>query len=165
MMVSPSTTRTTRATARDDEGDAPPAARSALLPNAPTATATASRITTRRKLIMGNVGARSDTSPPWGGKIRSMSSLQAPPGLQPSASYSFTMRIELRQLPGAFAQVAGAIGQQGAILGAIDLVRVDGKGVTRDVTVACADGGHAERVVAAVRALDGVKVVSVSDRT
>jgi malate dehydrogenase (oxaloacetate-decarboxylating) len=94
-----------------------------------------------------------------------MSSLQAPPGLQPSASYSFTMRIELRQLPGAFAQVAGAIGQQGAILGAIDLVRVDGRGVIRDVTVACTDGGHAERVVAAVRALEGVKVVSVSDRT
>ena len=52
-----------------------------------------------------------------------MSSLQAPPGLQPSASYSFTMRIELRQLPGAFAQVAAAIGQQGAILGAIERCR------------------------------------------
>ena len=33
------------------------------------------------------------------------------------------------------------------------------------MTVACADGGHAERVVTAVRALDGVKVVNVSDRT
>ena len=39
-----------------------------------------------------------------------MSSLQAPAGLQPSASYSFTMRIELRQSPGAFAAVANAIG-------------------------------------------------------
>src|SRR4051812_8557534 len=94
-----------------------------------------------------------------------MSSLQAPPGLQPSASYSFTMRIELRQLPGAFAQVAGAIGAEGAILGAIDLVRVDGRGVTRDVTVACIDAAHGERVVNAVRALEGVRVVSVSDRT
>ena len=94
-----------------------------------------------------------------------MSSLQAPPGLQPSASYSFTMRIELRQLPGAFAQVAAAIGQEGAILGAIDLVRVDGRGVTRDVTVACVDAAHGERVVNAVKALDGVRVVSVSDRT
>src|SRR4051794_29679783 len=94
-----------------------------------------------------------------------MSSLQAPPGLQPSASYSFTMRIELRQLPGAFAQVAAAIGQEGAILGAIDLVRVDGRGVTRDVTVACIDAAHGERVVTAVRALEGVKVTSVSDRT
>src|SRR3954470_5107962 len=94
-----------------------------------------------------------------------MSSLQAPAGLQPSASYSFTMRIELRQLPGAFAAVASAIGNEGAILGAIDLVRVDGKGVVRDVTVACVDAAHGERVVNAVKALDGVNVVSVSDRT
>jgi malate dehydrogenase (oxaloacetate-decarboxylating) len=94
-----------------------------------------------------------------------MSSLQAPSGLQPSASYSFTMRIELRQLPGAFAQVAGAIGTEGAILGAIDLVRVDKGGVIRDVTIACIDAAHGERVVNAVRALEGVKVVNVSDRT
>jgi malate dehydrogenase (oxaloacetate-decarboxylating) len=94
-----------------------------------------------------------------------MSSLQAPPGLQPSASYSFTMRIELPQRPGSFALVAGAIGAEGAILGAIDLVRVDGRGVTRDVTIACTDAAHAERVVNAVRALDGVRVSSVSDRT
>jgi malate dehydrogenase (oxaloacetate-decarboxylating) len=94
-----------------------------------------------------------------------MSSLQAPAGLQPSASYSFTMRIELRQLPGAFAAVANAIGHEGAILGAIDLVRVDQRGVTRDVTIACVDAAHGERVVNAVRALDGVNVSSVSDRT
>src|SRR4051812_979839 len=94
-----------------------------------------------------------------------MSSLQAPAGLQPSASYSFTMRIELQQLPGAFAAVASAIGTEGAILGAIDLVRVDSRGVTRDVTVACVDAQHGERVVAAVRALEGIKVVNVSDRT
>ncbi|HEX6027124.1 MAG TPA: NAD-dependent malic enzyme [Solirubrobacter sp.] len=94
-----------------------------------------------------------------------MSSLQAPAGLQPSASYSFTMRIELRQLPGAFAKVAGAIGNEGAILGAIDLVRVDKGGVVRDVTVACVDAAHGERVVNAVRALEGVRVASVSDRT
>src|SRR3954465_5403236 len=95
-----------------------------------------------------------------------MSSLQAPSaGLQPSASYSFTMRIELRQSPGAFAAVASAIGTEGAILGAIDLVRVDQRGVTRDVTVACVDAQHGESVVNAVRALDGITVASVSDRT
>jgi malate dehydrogenase (oxaloacetate-decarboxylating) len=94
-----------------------------------------------------------------------MSSLQAPAGLQPSASYSFTMRIELRQLPGAFAAVAAAVGHEGAILGAIDLVRVDQRGVTRDVTVACVDAAHGERVVNAVKALEGIKVSSVSDRT
>src|SRR3954471_14709803 len=84
-----------------------------------------------------------------------MSSLQAPAGLQPSASYSFTMRLELPQRPGAFAGVANVIGNEGAILGAIDLVRVDQRGVTRDVTVACVDAQHGERVVNAVKALEG----------
>src|ERR687886_2342607 len=75
------------------------------------------------------------------------------------------MRIELPQHPGSFARVAGAIGEQGAILGAIDLVRVERGCVVRDVTVSCGDGAHAERVVAAVRAIEGVTVASVSDRT
>ena len=67
--------------------------------------------------------------------------------------------------PGTFAKVAGAIGSAGAILGAIDLVRVDDGRVVRDVTVACEDSEHGEQVVAAVRALEDVTVDSVSDRT
>ena len=85
--------------------------------------------------------------------------------LMPSASYSLTMRINVRQRPGAFARVATAIGEVGAILGAIDLVRVEDDVVVRDVTVACAAADHGQAVVAAVEALDGVSVESVSDRT
>src|SRR4051794_15448964 len=85
--------------------------------------------------------------------------------LQPSASYSFTMRIELPQRAGSFARVAGVIGERGAMLGAIDLVRVDRGSVVRDVTVACVDADHAERVVAGVREIEGVTVASVSERT
>src|SRR5919202_6605722 len=85
--------------------------------------------------------------------------------LQTSASYSFTMRLELPQQAGSFARVAAAIGEQAAMLGAIDLVRIERGHVVRDVTVACADAAHAESVVAAVRGIAGVTVVSVSDRT
>ena len=85
--------------------------------------------------------------------------------IQPSASYGLTLRISLPQQPGSFARVAGAIGGVGAILGAIDLVRVERGEVLRDVTVACADADHGAAVVAAVRALDGVAVESVMDRT
>src|SRR5947209_15271832 len=80
-----------------------------------------------------------------------------PVALQPSASYSITMRVRLPQHPGSFARVAGAIGSTGAILGAIDLVRVERGEVVRDVTVACVDAAHAERVVAAVREVPGVE--------
>ena len=75
------------------------------------------------------------------------------------------MRIRQRQRPGAFAPVAGAIGDTGAILGAIDLVRVEDGEVVRDVTVACGDLAHGEAVVQSVRKLDGVMVEQVSDRT
>ena len=87
------------------------------------------------------------------------------PRLQPSASYSFTMRLHLPQQGGAFARVAQAIAEAEAMLGAIDLVRVEARAVVRDVTVACIDGAHAEAVVGAVRDLEGVRVDSVSDRT
>ena len=82
-----------------------------------------------------------------------------------SASYSFTIRLHIPHRPGAFAEVAKAIGDQGATLGAIDLVRSEQATVVRDVTVLCADGEHAEHVTAALRALPGIEVRSVSDRT
>jgi malate dehydrogenase (oxaloacetate-decarboxylating) len=85
--------------------------------------------------------------------------------LQPSASYSFTMRLHLPQHGGAFARVAAAIAETDAMLGAIDLVRVEADRVVRDVTVSCGDSAHAEAVVRAVRELEGVDVDSVSDRT
>ena len=85
--------------------------------------------------------------------------------IQPSASYSLTLRVRLPQQPGSFARVAGAIGSAGAILGAIDLVRVQDGAVVRDVTVVCADVSQGEAVVAAVEALDGVSVDGVLDRT
>jgi malate dehydrogenase (oxaloacetate-decarboxylating) len=88
-----------------------------------------------------------------------------PARLQPSASYSFTMRLHLAQESGAFAGVAQAIAEAEALLGAIDLVRVEPHEVVRDVTVACVDSRHAEAVVRAVRELEGVGVDSVSDRT
>jgi malate dehydrogenase (oxaloacetate-decarboxylating) len=82
-----------------------------------------------------------------------------------SASYSLTVRAEIPHEPGQFANVAAAIGDADAILGAIDLVRVDAVSVTRDITVLCGDETHGERVVEAIRALPGIQVVSVSDRT
>ena len=75
--------------------------------------------------------------------------------LQPSASYSITIRVRIPQRPGSFARVPGAIGNAGAILGAIDLVRVEGHEVLRDITFLCADAAHGEAVVNAVRVARG----------
>ena len=85
--------------------------------------------------------------------------------LQPSASYSITMRLHLPQRPDSFAVVAHAIADAGAMLGAVDIVRVAASEIVRDVTVACTDSAHADMVVRAVSSVDGVTVATVSDRT
>jgi malate dehydrogenase (oxaloacetate-decarboxylating) len=82
-----------------------------------------------------------------------------------SASFSATLRVRLDDAPGSFARLAQAIGDSGGSLGAIDLVRVEQKTKVRDVTVEASDSEHLLRIVEAVRAIDGVEVEHVSDRT
>ncbi len=83
----------------------------------------------------------------------------------PSASFSATFRVHLKDQPGSFAALAAAIAGAGGLLGAIDLVRVGRGEKVRDVTVLAGDAAHLERIVAAVSELDGVEVEHVSDRT
>jgi malate dehydrogenase (oxaloacetate-decarboxylating) len=85
--------------------------------------------------------------------------------VRPSASFSATLRVHLDDRPGAFADVARAIGDAGGNLGAIDLVRVEQSKKVRDITVDAASADHIEQIVAAVHALPGVEVEHVSDRT
>jgi malate dehydrogenase (oxaloacetate-decarboxylating) len=84
---------------------------------------------------------------------------------RPSASFSATLRVHLDDRPGAFADLARAIGDTGGNLGAIDLVRVEQGKKVRDITVDAASADHIERIVATVHALPGVEVEHVSDRT
>jgi malate dehydrogenase (oxaloacetate-decarboxylating) len=83
----------------------------------------------------------------------------------PSASFSATIRVHLEDRPGAFADLARAIGDAGGLLGAIDLVRVERGKKVRDVTVLAGDADHMDRIGAAARAVPGVEVEHVSDRT
>ena len=84
---------------------------------------------------------------------------------RPSASFSATLRVHLDDRPGAFADLAHAIGDAGGSLGAIDLVRVEHGKKIRDVTVDAASADHIEAIVATVRGVAGVEVEHVSDRT
>jgi malate dehydrogenase (oxaloacetate-decarboxylating) len=84
---------------------------------------------------------------------------------RPSASFSATLRVHLDDRPGAFADLARAIGDAGGNLGAIDLVRVEENKKVRDITVDAGSADHLEQIVAAVHALAGLEVEHVSDRT
>ena len=82
-----------------------------------------------------------------------------------SASFSATIRVHLEDRPGAFADLARAVGDAGGSLDAIDLVRVEAGHKVRDVTVLAENAEHLDRIVRAVRALPGLEVEHVSDRT
>ncbi|MBV8259254.1 MAG: NAD-dependent malic enzyme [Actinobacteria bacterium] len=84
--------------------------------------------------------------------------------MHPSASFSATIRVRVPDLPGAFAKLAAAIGEAGGSLGAIDLVRVERKHKIRDVNVLADDERHLDAIVDAVRGVEGIEVVNVSDR-
>src|SRR2546422_6217182 len=83
----------------------------------------------------------------------------------PSASYSLTVRLENTNRPGMLGRVTSAIGKAGGDIGAIDLVQVGRSTITRDLTFKARDERHGQQVVEKIRALHGVKVVNVSDRT
>jgi len=83
----------------------------------------------------------------------------------PSPSYSITIRIEIISQVGMFGKIATAIGEVGGDIGAVDIVRV-GKGtIVRDVTVNARNDEHEKAIVDAVRNIEGVRVIHVTDRT
>jgi malate dehydrogenase (oxaloacetate-decarboxylating) len=84
---------------------------------------------------------------------------------QPSPAYSITLRVRVPRRRGSLTRVTRVIKDSGAIMGAIDLVRVEDGEVVRDITFQCSDAAHGEAVSEEVRALEEVEVDNVSDRT
>src|SRR5258708_3596716 len=83
----------------------------------------------------------------------------------PSASYSLTFRVKLSTRAGSLGELTMAIGRAGGDIGAIDIVSVGRDYVIRDITVSSASTKHAEEIVNAVRDVDGVELINVSDPT
>jgi malate dehydrogenase (oxaloacetate-decarboxylating) len=84
----------------------------------------------------------------------------------PSAQYSVTLRIETdARNQGEFSRLATAIGAIGGDIGAVDLVSTAHHAVVREIVVNATGIEHAERIVAAAQAQDGVTVLDSWDRT
>src|SRR5262245_51365922 len=83
----------------------------------------------------------------------------------PSASYSLTVRLEIRNRPGMLGRVAVAIGEAGGDIGAVDLVGSQRDRVMRDITIKARDSEHGQQIVVRLKRVAGVRVVNVSDRT
>ena len=83
----------------------------------------------------------------------------------PSASYSLTLRVKIPSRAGSFGEVASTIGKAGGDIGAIDIVSAGSDYIVRDITVSAVSSEHGEKIVDAVRDIDGVEVINVSDLT
>jgi len=85
--------------------------------------------------------------------------------IAPSASYSITLRVEIKNRPGMLGRVASAIGNAGGDIGSVDLVESLRDRIVRDITVKARDSVHGQQIVTRLRHVAGVRVVNVSDRT
>jgi len=83
----------------------------------------------------------------------------------PSASYSLTLRVRLSSRAGSLGELTMAIGRAGGDIGAIDIVTVGNDFIVRDVTVSSISSKHGEQIVEAVKDVDGVELLQVSDPT
>ncbi|MGB8509865.1 MAG: malic enzyme-like NAD(P)-binding protein [Pyrinomonadaceae bacterium] len=86
------------------------------------------------------------------------------PSKTPNASYSLTLRVKLSSRTGTLGELTTAIGRAGGDIGAIDIVSVGRDAIIRDLTVNAASSEHGKEILDAVRDVDGVEVVNVSDR-
>ena len=85
--------------------------------------------------------------------------------LTPSASYSLTIRAAIKNRPGMLGRLTSAIGEAGGDIRAVDLVELVKDIIVRDFTINARDEQHGQAIVAAIRQVDGIRIVSVSDRT
>src|SRR3954447_12428423 len=88
------------------------------------------------------------------------------PAMPPvSAQYAIILRAEIDHRPGMLGRVATAIGDAGGSIGAVDLIAMEGGHTLRDITIETAGEDHATQIGAAVDAVDGARLVDVTDRT
>ena len=83
----------------------------------------------------------------------------------PSIANSVTVRLVLPARPTAISEMTSLIEREGGVVTGLD---VTGSGQTRlrvDLTMLTRDPDHAETIVEAMRAVDGVEIGKVSDRT
>jgi malate dehydrogenase (oxaloacetate-decarboxylating) len=83
----------------------------------------------------------------------------------PSAQFRLTIRVRIDDAHGTLGELSGAIVAAGGMVGAVDLVEVDGNQSVRDIVVDASGKDHWERIIAAIEAVAGVELIDTTDRT
>lgn len=74
-----------------------------------------------------------------------------------------TVRVRNTQARGVLAQLLTAISEAGGNIGGIEMLAETSQSVVRDLTIYAEDEAHIERIVSAMRANEGTKVLQVRD--
>ena len=83
----------------------------------------------------------------------------------PSVSYSITVRLEVPAGGSSVSRLTTAVEQAGGAITALDVTASGHERLRIDVTCAARDTEHADRLVEAMRSVEGVSIGRVSDRT
>ncbi|KAE8762593.1 NAD-dependent malic enzyme, partial [Georgenia thermotolerans] len=83
----------------------------------------------------------------------------------PSPSYTITLRVEVPASQRATSMLVAAVAEAGAAVTGVDIAHSATSQLVVDVTCDTVDAEHGDQVVAALNALEGVRVLKMSDST
>ncbi len=85
--------------------------------------------------------------------------------LNPSASFSLKVELEIPNRPGALASIMSTIASVGGSLGDIVLLQRNLKYTQRELTIDASSTEQGDKIIAAIENLPSVRVISYDDRT
>src|SRR6056297_4216174 len=83
----------------------------------------------------------------------------------PTAAFSFSASVELRNVPGVLGALCTAIGVAGGNIAAMEGFEAKGASITRTMAISARDEAHAAKIQEAMRGVDGVEILDLHDRT
>jgi malate dehydrogenase (oxaloacetate-decarboxylating) len=130
-----------------------------------------SRARATRSRVTSTSGASVSPRPLTTGSVLTLSAYAVRPvrleamSMAPSVSYSITVRLEVASRGRAVSAITRAVEQTGGVVTALDVTAGRNDRLRVDVTCAARGEDHAQSIVQALAAIDGVTVHKVSDRT
>lgn len=81
------------------------------------------------------------------------------------AAMNITIRLQFEKDRVSFSDIAAAIGKAGGDIVGIDVISSSKVHTVRDITVSALDTKQCDLIIEALKRIQGVKIVNVSDRT
>ena len=80
----------------------------------------------------------------------------------PTAAFSFSAKVQLRNVPGVLGALCTAIGAGGGNIAALEGFEAKTETITREMAVNARDEDHAARLIEIMRQVDGVELIDQS---